>query len=239
MLSCSSWQETSLKAVPTTSVITSVPEAYKQAVKTSTQKLQDTKAHDTQRTRQRLQQGSLKNKQWRSLLKRAGGARPPLTIPTIRSTSGSECVTNAEKAECFGELFLSKCSLGDQYLMPSDLPTLRPRCSSSLSHIHFRPSTVERHLRQLDHSNATGPHNISGGVLKACASSLLHPLSHLFTLTFRTQTRPSLWKTANVVPIHKKQSRAQTKNHRPVSLPSIPSELMEKIVNNSIMNHLE
>lgn len=69
--------------------------------------------------------------------------------------------------------------------------------------------------------------------------ALAGPLSKLFSLCFRYQVQPSLWKSARVVPIHKKQSRSATKNYRPVSLLSVVSKVMEKIVNTAIINHLE
>ena len=48
-----------------------------------------------------------------------------------------------------------------------------------------------------------------------------------------------MWKTANVVPIHKKASRSVLKNYRPVSLLSIISKVMETVVNSQVTNHLE
>ena len=48
-----------------------------------------------------------------------------------------------------------------------------------------------------------------------------------------------MWKIANVVPVHKKQSRSEMRNYRPVSLLSVLSKVMETSVNTSIMNHLE
>ena len=120
-----------------------------------------------------------------------------------------------------------------------ELPALEPRCLAPLSAVRFRPLTVERHLQQLDCSKATGPDAIPARVLKACARSLSYPLSRLFSLCFCKQVQHSLWKVANVTPVHKKQSRTIVKNYRPVSLLSIISKVMEKIVNRCIINHLE
>ena len=68
---------------------------------------------------------------------------------------------------------------------------------------------------------------------------LAPPFSKLFSLCFRCGIQPSGWKIANVVPVHKKKARSETKNYRPVSLLSIASKVMEKIINTSIMNILE
>ena len=42
-----------------------------------------------------------------------------------------------------------------------------------------------------------------------------------------------------MVPIHKKKSKAQPNNYRPISLLSIISKVMEAIVNRTIVNFLE
>ena len=48
-----------------------------------------------------------------------------------------------------------------------------------------------------------------------------------------------MWKTANVVSIHKRSSKAAVCIYRPVSLPSVMSKVMETIINKQLMNHLD
>ena len=96
-----------------------------------------------------------------------------------------------------------------------------------------------RKLKRLDPSKATGPDGIPARVLQQCASTLSLPLSRLFSPCFRYGVQPSMWKIANVVPIHKRHSRSEARNYRTVSLLSIMSKVMEKVINRSLMNHLE
>jgi hypothetical protein len=49
---------------------------------------------------------------------------------------------------------------------------------------------------------------------------------------------PNDWKTANVTPIHKKGTKGNPGNYRPVSLTSIPCKIMESIVKDRMMEHL-
>ena len=49
---------------------------------------------------------------------------------------------------------------------------------------------------------------------------------------------PSEWKTANVTPIHKKGSKSDPGNYRPVSLTCIPCKLQEACIKDAIMKHL-
>ena len=188
--------------------------------------------------RQRLKSGSLQDKQWWSTLKAAGGDGRQCTIPVIRDDKGNEHTTSMDKASCFGRHFSAKCSLKED-LHQSDLPHFPRRCDTVLSQVRFRPTTVRRYLKGLDVSKATGPDGIPARVLKQCAAELSQPLSQLFSLCFQHGTQPSLWKTANVVPIHKKRSRTAVQNYRPVSLLSVLSKVMEKVVNRRIMTYLE
>ena len=50
---------------------------------------------------------------------------------------------------------------------------------------------------------------------------------------------PKKWKLADIVPIFKKGNREDPLNCRPVSLLSILSKILEKIVRERWVNHLE
>ena len=48
-----------------------------------------------------------------------------------------------------------------------------------------------------------------------------------------------LWKAANITPIHKKDSKSEPKNYRPVSLLSIVGKIMERIIFRAMYNFFE
>ena len=51
---------------------------------------------------------------------------------------------------------------------------------------------------------------------------------------------PDCWKVSSVVPVFKNVGERSTdKNYCPVSLPSVVSQVFEKLVNNRIADHLE
>ena len=51
-------------------------------------------------------------------------------------------------------------------------------------------------------------------------------------------TFPDQWKTAFVIPVHKRDSKADPTEYRPISLLSIISKVMETVVNQQLQNHL-
>ena len=65
-----------------------------------------------------------------------------------------------------------------------------------------------------------------------------YPLKLIFEACLSRGKYPTLWKKANVQPVHKKSSRQDKTNYRPISLLPICSKIFEKILFNSIYKHL-
>jgi len=49
---------------------------------------------------------------------------------------------------------------------------------------------------------------------------------------------PAAWKEAVITPIFKKGARAAVNNYRPISLTSVCCKIMEKLVRNSLLQHM-
>jgi hypothetical protein len=71
------------------------------------------------------------------------------------------------------------------------------------------------------------------------APSIAEPLARLFNYSLRTHAYPSCWKRSNVVPIHKKNSKQDHKNYRPISLLCNVSKVFERIVHNRVYSYLD
>jgi len=75
-------------------------------------------------------------------------------------------------------------------------------------------------------------------LFKNCAGALAVPLCHIFDFSFKNGVLPVCWKTAYVLPIYKKGCTSDPCNYRPISLTSTCCRVMERIINNSILNYL-
>ena len=69
-----------------------------------------------------------------------------------------------------------------------------------------------------------------------CAATLAYPLTKIFNLSFNLGQIPSDWKSANIVPVHKKGDKNNIENYRPISLTSLVMKIMEKIIRNDFYN---
>jgi hypothetical protein len=67
-------------------------------------------------------------------------------------------------------------------------------------------------------------------ILKDGASILRSPLSTLFGLIYKEKEIPEQWKVAKVIPLHKKGSKQDVANYRPISNLCSVSKVFEKLI---------
>jgi hypothetical protein len=96
--------------------------------------------------------------------------------------------------------------------------------------VRVRTKRVLHVLQGLDVSKATGCDGIPAKLLRELAHVLCKPLKQIFSLSLRAGYFPSSWKIADVVAIHKKKSKSEPGNYRPISLLAIMSKVLETIV---------
>ena len=110
-------------------------------------------------------------------------------------------------------------------------------CSFKLAPVH--PDTVLKIISNLKMSSACGTDEISSGVLKLIKYEISPVLTHIINLSISNQTFPSLWKTAKVIPLHKKNETLLPKNYRPVSLLPVLSKVTERCIFLQMSSYLE
>ena len=80
---------------------------------------------------------------------------------------------------------------------------------------------------------------VSTNFIKQTISVLINPLFHVLNLSFSTGTVPSQFKIAKVIPIFKAGDKACMDNYRPISLLSVFSKIMEKLVASRLLSFLD
>ena len=138
-----------------------------------------------------------------------------------------------DKANLFNDHFYAQFSEPSVYDVDIDWST------DQLFDIDFSPARICNLLAAVNCNKACGPDGIHGKILKNCATSLAYPLSTLFTLSYNSGFLPKDWKIANVVPVHKKGSKDDIENYRPISLTSLVMKIFERILKDELLLRVE
>ena len=119
-----------------------------------------------------------------------------------------------------------------------ELPDMNEQFETELGNIRISREIVKDRLEKLNVNKSCGPDNIHPFVLQATAEASSVPLQFIFNKSMHSGECPSDWRSANVTPIHKKGSRTESSNYRPVSLTSQVCKVLETIVRKHILEHL-
>ena len=76
-------------------------------------------------------------------------------------------------------------------------------------------------------------------LLKESANEVSGFLAKIFNKSIQKGRLPMDWKTAVVVPLHKKGSQKKAENFRSVSLTSVICKVLESIIRDSLLHHME
>jgi len=175
------------------------------------------------------------NKTWWSLVKEQQGACHREALPPLTRPDGSTATSSTDKATLLAKFFANKMKVDDP---ARPAPQLAQETDRTVTAVLVTAEQVERLLGAVDGSKATGPDDVSPRLLKHCARELSTPLATVFTSCLSENKWPSLWKEARVVPVHKKNSRSEPSNYRPISLLSVVGKVLEQIVTAVICQHL-
>ena len=94
-------------------------------------------------------------------------------------------------------------------------------------------------LLLLDDNKSIGISSIPTKLLKIAAPIIVPYLVSIINLSFIKGTFPKLMKLAKILPIFKSGSRSDVNNYRPISLLSVFSKILEKLMHNRLYSFLE
>ena len=125
----------------------------------------------------------------------------------------------------FNDLFVKQCHLEPNAWKPLKLLTM----------------TMSKFFKLFDHKDCNKAHgwdDISIAMLKICDYAAVPPLCLIYTWCLEIGSYPQTWKMANVLSIHKKESRQIKTNYRPISLLPICGKIFEKLIFDTIYEYL-
>ena len=125
----------------------------------------------------------------------------------------------------------------DNGLLPAFSPTT-PAYINNMRHIVVSPNGVLKQLASLNLSKSAVPDGISPRFLRDLPAEISSMLTFIFQQGYDAGTLPNHWLTAMVVPVHKKSSKENPANYRPISLTCLCCKAMEHIVLSNLNKHV-
>lgn len=166
----------------------------------------------------------------------------------IQLKEGGKYVAEEEIPSLFLEFFVEKINRLHQSLRPvgddlfsnakeiSKVRKLKPG-GFSFHEISFR--RVREAIRKLKKTDSKDADGLTVRVLELCGEAIIAPLTKIINQSVREGIFPTEWKLSRVVPLHKKNSKTNLKNFRPICLVKVPSKIMEEIMRAQLSEYME
>ena len=171
--------------------------------------------------------------------------------PTRLADKTGRLVTSpAAMAELQNEYYIEKVKKIRQKLPQQGSPTeaLRQHIQSlprprpdSLALACVSPEAVDKMIMKLKNSKSCGLDNIDTYILKLARPYIVPSITHIINLSISTLVFPKAYKVAKVVPLFKGKDSPtlEPKSYRPVSLLPIVSKILERVVQNQLVDYMD
>ena len=100
-------------------------------------------------------------------------------------------------------------------------------------------TSVEKILKNLDVTKASGIDQTSARFLKDGAPVIAIHLTNIINLSIKLDTFPSQCTIAKIKPLFKKGTKTEAKNYRPISLLPLISKVIEKSIHDQTQDYLQ
>jgi hypothetical protein len=100
------------------------------------------------------------------------------------------------------------------------------------------PEHIIKIIKKFAPKSSCDVNGVSTKMIKFIGNEIARPLAHIFNISLRTGQFPENLKQCRVIPIFKSGDPLDCDNYRPISLLSSISKLLEKIVAEKLIYHL-
>jgi len=172
------------------------------------------------------------NRQFYAYVKRKTKSRQ--TIGPLKDKNKKVITDDEEMAGLLNNFFSSVFTREE-----GAVPAAADMDTDTLENITFTAWKVRKKIQKLRPAAAAGPDEIGPRILQELEQEVAEGLTLIYKKSMDTGNVPMDWRCANVTPIYKKGPRSDPGNYRPVSLTSVCCKIMESIIRDGLMTHLE
>ena len=158
------------------------------------------------------------------------------SIGPLKNEAGVTVREDGEMAEIFNSFFSSVFTRENITAVPAPAEQHQ---GANLTHVSITTKKVKMAIKRLKKGSAAGPDEIGPQLLQELVEVLASPLATIMRKSLEEGSVPDDWRAANVAPIFKKGAKSSPGNYRPVSLTSVCCRIMETIIKDDIVQHLE
>ena len=113
------------------------------------------------------------------------------------------------------------------------------RGNNPLRKIEITVDTVKMKLKKLNSNKSAGPDGFYPRVITETEEETAPHFCNIFRTSLEQRKAVRDWKLQNISPLFKKGSKDDPGNYRPISLTSVPGKMLESIIADDMMSHLE
>jgi ribonucleases P/MRP protein subunit RPP40 len=160
-------------------------------------------------------------------------------VGPLKNSVGDVVTDDKEAANLLNNYFSSVFTIEDCSIIPEPILVFDQNLMGpGLSLMEITHVTVENKLENLNVSKCPGLDELHPKLLFELRKIIAKPLSVLYNSSLRSGVVPNEWKEAGVTPLFKKGKKSDAQNYRPVSLTSLVCKIMESILKDEILNHI-
>ena len=162
--------------------------------------------------------------------------KTPASVTSLENADGSKTSSDKEAAETLNSHFVSVFTEEDTNTIV-DFNSIR--AVDPIETMDINDENILNVVSNIQPTKSQGPDNIHPRMIRECQTALLRPLEIIFRRSLNEGKLPVRWKEANITAIHKAGSRHKPENYRPISVTPICCRIMERLIRNIIVEHLE
>ena len=109
-------------------------------------------------------------------------------------------------------------------------------CAQTMYITPVSESEIEKVIKNLKGKSSSGFDGVTEFIVKKCVQFIKKPLADICNSSFASGTFPEILKVAIVQPLHKKGDTGEVQNYRPISLLSVFSKIIEKLMYSRLLS---